>query len=62
MVQHRQQAAAGVSKSTRQANMTSLEVYKLGVKAKQDGNPESANPFKYGTKDWTYWWDGWVSE
>lgn len=42
--------------------MTSLEVYKLGVKAKQDGNPESANPFKYGTKDWTYWWDGWVSE
>lgn len=41
--------------------MTPLEVYKMGVKAKVDGNPESANPFDYGTKNWAYWWDGWVS-
>lgn len=41
--------------------MDSLEVYKMGKKARRDGKPATANPFKFGSKEYTYWWDGWVT-
>ena len=40
--------------------MTSYEVYQMGKKAKLDGNSLDKNPFEYGTKDYTYWFDGWM--
>lgn len=40
--------------------MTPFEIYKQGKTAKLAGEPESANPYKYGTREYTYWWDGWI--
>lgn len=37
-----------------------MNAYKEGKQAKLDGLPYSANPYEYGTKEYTYWWDGWV--
>lgn len=39
--------------------MTSFEIFKLGKKARADGNSVDSNPFEFGTKEYTYWWDGW---
>lgn len=36
-----------------------MSPYNQGIQARCEGLSSDANPFKYGTLDFTYWWDGW---
>lgn len=42
------------------SNLTPLQIYKQGIQAKREGKSADANPYQYGTKEFTYWWDGWA--
>lgn len=33
--------------------------YHEGKQARISGLGVDSNPYKYGTAEWTYWWDGW---